>query len=102
VEDQGEERPDMRLTYSCELHLGAMVSSVPPTKPGGPWIVRCIAAGSQPRPDLSGMVPKIDERLAEHASARREAYEAPPPAWPPIQRIKERSDEPQDMPRTDE
>jgi hypothetical protein len=53
------------------------------------------------RAGLRGMVPKIDERLAEHASARREAYEAPP-AWPPIQRIKERSDEPQDMPRTNE
>lgn len=104
VEDQGEERPDMRLTYSCELHLGAMVSSVPPTKPGGPWIVRCIAAGlGRPPPlpvaDASSEVARLRAVVNEvHAWAVCGAIAPPTDMMQNLERIVEITSLPDQVP----
>lgn len=41
--DEGEQDPHMGGTDACEAHVGALIGSVPPTEPNGPWTVRCIA-----------------------------------------------------------
>jgi hypothetical protein len=40
ITDEGELRPDLAVTHACSAHLADMISSIPPTKPVGPWTVR--------------------------------------------------------------
>ena len=39
VIDTKEARYEYTETYSCEKHLGALIGSVEPTKPTGPWLI---------------------------------------------------------------
>jgi len=39
IQDQGECRCDIAATDACEKHVGALIGSVPPTKPIGPLLI---------------------------------------------------------------
>jgi hypothetical protein len=39
VFDSNEHRYDVAETHACDAHLGALIGSVEPTEPKGPWNV---------------------------------------------------------------
>jgi hypothetical protein len=42
IYDNNERRPDCSFTDACEEHVGALLGSLPPTEPKGPWTVVAI------------------------------------------------------------
>ena len=44
IYDSNERRPDCGATDACEEHVGALLGSLPPTQPIGPWTVITIRA----------------------------------------------------------
>lgn len=41
--DENERRPDIGATDACEDHVGALLGSLPPVEPTGPWRVVVLA-----------------------------------------------------------
>ena len=39
---KGDDRYDVAETHACETHVGALLGSVPPVSPNGPWDVSII------------------------------------------------------------
>ncbi len=44
IYDQNDRRPDCCYSDACEEHVGALIGSVYPTEPKGPWVVIAIDA----------------------------------------------------------
>ncbi len=42
IYDENERRPDCGVTDACEDHIGALLGSLPPTEPKGPWCITVI------------------------------------------------------------